>query len=77
MDFMWLWIYRLTATTKQIKSPNKLKQQQQQKYDKWIKKIAITKQKKTQNKTFIKYSKIIFSLYWLQGRGAELYIVLN
>lgn len=78
MDFMWLWIYRLTATTKQIKSRNKLKQQQQQKYDKWIKKIAITKQKTPpQNKSFIKYSKIIFFFYWLQGRGAELYIVLN
>lgn len=54
MDFMWLWIYRLTATTKQIKSPNKLKQQQQQKYDKWIKKIAITKQKKPPKQDFYK-----------------------
>lgn len=71
MDFMWLWIYRLTATTKQIKSPNKLKQQQQQqKYDKWIKKIPITKQKNPQNKTFIKYSKIIF--FSIDCKGEEL-----
>lgn len=71
MDFMWLWIYRLTATTKQIKSPNKLKQQQQQKYDKWIKKNSNNKAKKNpQNKTFIKYSKIIF--FSIDCKGEEL-----